>query len=499
MKILKMCLASAVLLSTNLQSFAQVEWQAPHRIDYFEQIDYSKNLVYTFNPAKEGKMYILTLFSPKGALLGEIEVEYKTSLKLRSVTEVGTNTVMYFIDANTGVLLSIDKDGKQIARTEFEDKQSFSYETYLQDCDGSSFFLTRNIKNEKMGHITEKFNLQLKSQWDFTVTPEKGRNQVMMCTGSSNGVFLMSKYLKNAFATDGPISLIFLDKDGKVTSNTPLATIPPSFAPYFIKPLSDGSVFIAADYGKPMSTVYPLIPMGLNYMKIKNDGTISVNVFLENKKIQEKIGPKKEDNTPKYLEAPGVRVVDIKEVNGDVNIYTESYFLKVFEVTVPGSTTTVTTTSNNAELVLGDIYIFKMNDMEMASAKRIWKPKKTYQIKDFFRGTLEYISDELKSIHAFTVQGFKGNDIVIRNFNRGFQYVNVIKEGEAYDKVEKRVYFGKSIGNSSGDNNYVPILSDYTGKAGQIYNEGMMMTDQGVLLYQYNHVTNNLEFSFINI
>ena len=61
---------------------AQVSWQAPYRIDYFDQIDYSKNLVYTFNTSKDAKSFELNLYNLKGAQLNMIEVPLKNSLKI---------------------------------------------------------------------------------------------------------------------------------------------------------------------------------------------------------------------------------------------------------------------------------------------------------------------------------------------------------------------------------------------------------------------------------
>ncbi len=491
------CLLALCLLLQTMSLNAQVSWQAPYRIDYFDQIDYSKNLVYTFNTSKDAQSYELNLYSLKGAHLNRIDVPKKNSLKIRSCAAVGTNTVFYFIDGNTGILLTIDKDGKEIASTEFEDKQSFSYDTYIQDCDGASFYLSRSFKGDKMGHTTEKFNLQCQRQWEYTLTPDKGKNQLMMANGSKHGVVLMSRYLKNAFAVEGPISMIFLDADGKVVSNTVLIPAP-MFNPYMLRVLNDGSAFVVADYGKPASTIYPLIPQGINYMKIKTDGTVVANVFLEHKLINGKLGQKKEDGTPMYVETQGVRIVDIRENAADITLVGESYYIKQYEITAPGTQTTMASTSINVDLTLGDLYLFNANDLELEKAKKIWKPKKMYQMKGFFKGSIDYVYEEMMGIHAMTFQGFKGNDLVVRNFNRGFQYVNIIKESESSDNAATRVYFGKSIGSTGSNITYVPIESDNTGKAGQIYREGVMLTEQGILLYQYNLITSNLQFSFIN-
>lgn len=497
MKKIQYHLLALCLLLQMFSINAQVSWQAPYRIDYFDQIDYSKNLVYTFNTSKDAQSFELNLYNLKGAHLNMIEVPKKNSLKIRSCAAVGNNTVFYFIDGNTGILLSVDKDGKEIASTEFEDKQSFSYDTYIQDCDGASFYLSRSFKGDKMGHTTEKYDLKCTKQWDYTLTPEKGKNQLMLANGSKNGVVLMSRYLKNAFAVEGPISMIFLDADGKVVSNTVL-TPPPFFNPYMLKVLSDGSAFVVADYGKPASTIYPLIPQGTNYMKIKTDGSVVTNVFLENKTLNDKFGLKKEDGTPMYLEHPGVRIIDIKENGSEIVMVGESYLLKQYEITTPAGTNTMASTSINADLTLGDLYVLTAGDLELEKAKSIWKPKKMYQMKGFFKGSIDYVYEEMMNIHAMTFQGFKGNDLILRNFNHGFQYVNIVKDGETVDNAVTRVYFGKAIGSSGSNMTYVPIESDYTGKAGQIYREGVMVTEQGILLYQYNNVTSNLQFSFIN-
>jgi hypothetical protein len=497
MKKMSLYLLAYCLLLQIFTLSAQVTWQSPYRIDYFDQIDYSKNLVYTFNTSKDGKSFELNLYNLKGAHLNMIEVPKKNSLKIRSCAAVGTNTVFYFIDGNAGILLSVDKDGKEIASAEFEDKQSFSYDTYIQDCDGASFYLSRSIKGDKMGHTTEKFDLQCKVQWTYTLTPEKGKNQLMLANGGKNGVVLMSRYLKNAFAVEGPVSMIFLDAEGKVVSNT-VMTLPVMFNPYMLKVLNDGSAFVVADYGKPASTIYPLIPLGTNYMKIKTDGSIVTNVFLENKILNDKFGLKKEDGTPLYTENPGVRIIDIIENGTEVKMVGESYLLRQYEITTPAGTTTMASTSINADLTLGDLYILTVGDLELEKAKSIWKPKKMYQMKGFFKGSIDYVYEEMMAIHAMTFQGFKGNDLIIRNFNHGFQYVNIIKDGESIDNAATRVYFGKAIGNSGSNMTYVPIESDNIGKAGQIYREGVMYTDQGILLYQYNNVTSNLQFSLIN-
>lgn len=487
----------AITLFQIISTEAQVNWAKNYRYDNFEQIDYSSNLVYTFNQAKVGSNYDLTFFNFKGEQLETIEVPYKTSLKIVACAAVGTNTVFYMIDANTGILLSVDNKGKQIASVDFEDKQSFSYDSYIHDCDGNSFFLSRSFKADKMGHITEKYSMDLKKSWDYTLTPDKGKNKMMLATGGKNGVVLMSQYLKNAFASDGPVSMIFLSPEGKVLSNTPFATLPVNFNPYMMRMLSDGSVFVAADYGKPASTIYPEIPLGLNYMKIKSDGSVVTNVQLEFSKVQTKVGPVKEDGTLLYKEAPGLRVIDIRESGNDIMLVTESFFIKKIEVTTQ-SANSMATTSNNVDVTLGDIYVLNSNDLELIKAKRIWKPKRMYNMKGFFRGDLSYVAEDMQSWRGFSIHGFIGNNLVIRGFNRGFQYVNTIAEGDSYEDVTKRTYFGKSVGNVGYNMTNIPIESDNRFKAGKVYDEGMMVTATGVLLYSYNVNTRSLQFSFIN-
>jgi TolB-like protein len=185
----------------------------------------------------------------------------------------------------------------------------------------------------------------------------------VQAVAGKNGVVLMSKYLKNAFATEGLINIVFLDAAGKEISNTPMAELPPNYEAYMMKATQDGSVVIVADFGKTKSTVYPDLPLGVNIRRIQSNGTASMNKSIEFGFVQAQACPFKEDNTPLYMEAPSLRVLDVVENEGKLSFVAESYFLKKIVMT-PTAGTTVTSTFD-ADLTLGDIYVINDDDAEL--------------------------------------------------------------------------------------------------------------------------------------
>ena len=494
MNIRNFCLVAIMLLQL-FNVNAQVEWQAGYSYDYFDQINSSRNLVYTFNRTKTPSIYYLSLYTTKGESLSTLEVPFKSSLKIKTVAPVGDKTVFYFIDNNTAIMLLVDKDGKELARNSFEDKQSFSYNVFIQEADANSFYVSRMVKGDKMGHTTEKFDLSLTKLWDYSIQPEKGRNQLVQAAAGKNGVVLMSKYLKNAFATEGQINIVFLDAAGKEISNTAMAELPANYEAYMMKATADGSVVIVADFGKTKSTVYPDLPLGVNIRRIQSNGTASMNKSIEFGFVQAQAGPFKEDKTPLYMEAPSLRVLDVIENEGKLSFVAESYFLKKLVMT-PAAGTTVTSTFD-ADLTLGDIYIINDDDAELKNIHRIWKPVRTYQIRNFFSNSMSYIADELNENRGFSYQGTYNKMMYLRGYNHSFQYANVVAPAAHFEDVSQRVYFGKPAGITSSESTFLLLRTDRTAGADQFYNESMLVTPEGVLLYYFNSTTYKLHFSFI--
>lgn len=89
MNIRNFCVAAIMLLQL-FNVNAQVNWQAGYSYDYFDQINSSRNLVYTFNRTKTPSIYYLSLYTTKGESLSTLEVPLKARLKSKQLLQLET-------------------------------------------------------------------------------------------------------------------------------------------------------------------------------------------------------------------------------------------------------------------------------------------------------------------------------------------------------------------------------------------------------------------------
>ncbi len=475
----------------------QVKFNESYRYDYFKKIGNTENLIYTFNgiPKVYDKQE-LTFFNGTGKKLSSIQLQSKQGLVLVNTVKLGEHSLFYFTYnlQKRVLLLLVDKEGKEVKRHDMEYPKVFH--TKVVALTDNTFCMVSDIKVKKWGLKVECYDTDFNQKWVYEDIPEKSKYYLEDAAANSKGELGLVFTEKST-----NYKVLMLDATGNKTGQKDINTDKLSkYTPYKVEFLNDDDFAVVADYGETTNQVFAQTSTGVSVKVFNKTGEEIINKSLLFNAVQEKMGDRLPNGTLAYKEAPALRVLDIKDINGAYTLICESYFIK--EQVIPEKTSSTATAPTNVTygtINLLDFYTLRLDNLE--DMHRIWKPQRAVTI----RGVNSYFGYKgycglLEDHNMFSYQGIINNEMLVRGYSQNYEYYNKIPLDKQYGNTLTRVYWGNPVSKERPRQNSSKLVfkSGVNDITGGINHNGFFHTTAGIVLYHYHTQTNNLQFTVLN-
>lgn len=486
----------------SLISKAQVPVEASHRYDLFQVLASNSNHIYTFNQvAKTFDKSELIVYDTEGKRLSRFEFQAKRGVTFLGAGTMGESTVFKIEGAQGYEVIVVNKAGEEVGRRTFDLADKIrNFEIVTNELGLTAIY---EVKRKKVGVgiVILHLDTKLDSAWSYENFREDGKYFYQGADLKEDGslAMLLKKGNTNAY------SLCLIDPAGneKALVDIDIKGLT-KYDPYLFQYHTETEILLVADYGSTSEETFQGYPLGMHILKLNaNDGSEISSSTLSFNEVQQAVGDKHGDKNdiPVHQVGPALRVLDVQTIKGKATLVCESYTVGERQHSVPSTTEGMPPTITYFKQVrLMDFYLLDLESPKTA-IHRIWKPGRVIELEAGTFGSSSFLCSLLKRNGLFSYQGIVGDKMVIRGFGQMYHYFNTIPLDHTSESLKTRVFFGPRL---NCEPTQMPQQMSYfkqfasSSLSENLKREGLLKAGNSYLLFDYNAISNQLNFTKLN-